>query len=77
MERLRHAGPAHIAGCDGAHSKVREALNIGFAGGTYEHIFYVADVEATGSLMNGELHVGLDKSDFLALFPLRADPETS
>src|SRR5262249_31089147 len=40
---------AYIAGCDGAHSRVREALNIGFAGGTYEHIFYVADVAATGS----------------------------
>jgi 2-polyprenyl-6-methoxyphenol hydroxylase-like FAD-dependent oxidoreductase len=62
-----------IAGCDGAHSNVREALQIGFAGGTYEHIFYVADVEATGSVMNGELHVGLDKSDFLALFPLKED----
>src|SRR5262249_23417798 len=62
---------AYIAGCDGAHSKVREALNIGFAGGTYEHTFYVADVEATGSLMNGEIHVGLDRSDFLALFPLK------
>jgi len=62
---------AWIAGCDGAHSIVREALNIGFAGGTYEHIFYVADIEATGPVMNGELHVGLDKSDFLALFPLK------
>src|SRR5262249_4559469 len=64
---------AYLAGCDGAYSRVREALNIGFAGGTYEHIFYVADVEATGSLMNGEIHVGLDKSDFLALFPLKDD----
>src|SRR5499433_3146995 len=62
---------AYIAGCDGAHSKVREQLKIGCPGGTYEHLFYVADVEATGSLMNGELHVGLDKSDFLALFPLK------
>src|SRR5215475_3363793 len=62
---------AYLAGCDGAYSRVREALNIGFAGGTYEHIFDVADVEATGSLMNGEIHVGLDKSDFLALFPLK------
>jgi 2-polyprenyl-6-methoxyphenol hydroxylase-like FAD-dependent oxidoreductase len=40
---------AYIAGCDGAHSTVREAIKIGFPGGTYEHIFYVADVEATGS----------------------------
>src|SRR5262249_39675380 len=64
---------AYLAGCDGAYSKVRELLKIGFAGGMYEHIFYVADAEATGSLMNGEIHVGLDKSDFLALFPLRDD----
>jgi 2-polyprenyl-6-methoxyphenol hydroxylase-like FAD-dependent oxidoreductase len=63
----------YIAGCDGAHSTVREALKIGFPGGPYEHIFYVADVEATGSLTNGELHVGLDRSDFLALFPLKQD----
>jgi len=35
---------AYIAGCDGAHSTVRETLHIGFAGGTYEHLFYVADV---------------------------------
>src|SRR5215470_6281028 len=63
----------YVAGCDGADSRVREALTIGFAGGTYEHIFYVADAEATGSLMNGEIHVGLDKNDFLALFPLRDD----
>ena len=62
---------AYIAGCDGAHSRVREQLRVGFGGGTYEHIFYVADVEATGSLTDGQLHVGLDRSDFVALFPLR------
>src|SRR5262249_31017855 len=64
---------AYLAGCDGAHSRVCEALKVGFSGGTYEHIFYVADAETTGSLMNGEIHVGLDRSDFLALFPLRDD----
>jgi len=36
---------------------MRESLKIGFAGGSYENIFYFADVEATGSLMNGELLV--------------------
>src|SRR5262245_46818735 len=71
--RVETCKAACIAGCDGAHSTVREVLKIGFAGGTYEHIFYVADVEATGSVMDGELHVGLDKSDFLALFPLKED----
>ncbi|HEX9367762.1 MAG TPA: FAD-dependent monooxygenase [Vicinamibacterales bacterium] len=64
---------AYIAGCDGAHSTVRQGLAIGFPGGTYEHLFYVADVEARGAAMNGELHAALDTTDFLAVFPLKAD----
>ncbi|HUD54325.1 MAG TPA: FAD-dependent oxidoreductase [Terracidiphilus sp.] len=61
----------YIAGCDGAHSAVREGLGIDFPGGTYDHLFYVADVEAGGAAMNGEIHVGLDTSDFLAVFPMK------
>ena len=64
---------AYIAGCDGAHSAVRDALRIGFPGGTYEHLFYVADVQARGKTMNGELHVALDRTDFLAVFPLKGE----
>ncbi len=64
---------AYIAGCDGAHSMVRETLQIGFPGGKYAHLFYVADVEASGAAMNGELHVALDTTDFLAVFPLKGD----
>jgi 2-polyprenyl-6-methoxyphenol hydroxylase-like FAD-dependent oxidoreductase len=78
--RLKHADGrvetcdvAFIAGCDGAHSRVRETLSIGFAGGTYEHLFYVADVDARGVVMNGEIHVALDRTDFLAVFPLKGD----
>ena len=61
----------YIAGCDGAHSSVREALEIGFPGGTYSHLFYVADVDGSGAAMNGELHVALDTTDFLAVFPMK------
>jgi 2-polyprenyl-6-methoxyphenol hydroxylase-like FAD-dependent oxidoreductase len=64
---------SYIAGCDGAHSSVREALEIGFPGGAYAHLFYVADVEASGDTVNGELHVALDRSDFLAVFPLKGE----
>jgi 2-polyprenyl-6-methoxyphenol hydroxylase-like FAD-dependent oxidoreductase len=64
---------AYIAGCDGAHSTVRDALAIGFPGGVYAHLFYVADVQASGATMNGELHVALDRTDFLAVFPLKGD----
>jgi 2-polyprenyl-6-methoxyphenol hydroxylase-like FAD-dependent oxidoreductase len=64
---------AYLAGCDGAHSAVREGLGIGFPGGTYNHLFYVADVDARGDVMNGELHGALDTTDFLLVFPLEDD----
>jgi 2-polyprenyl-6-methoxyphenol hydroxylase-like FAD-dependent oxidoreductase len=64
---------AYIAGCDGAHSTVRETLKIAFPGAEYGHLFYVADVDASGAAMNGEVHIGLDSADFLAVFPLKVD----
>jgi 2-polyprenyl-6-methoxyphenol hydroxylase-like FAD-dependent oxidoreductase len=60
----------YIAGCDGAHSLVRKTMATGFPGGTYRQVFYVADVDARGPALNGELHVDLDEADFLAVFPL-------
>jgi len=77
--RLESAGGARIAtatfiaGCDGAHSRVRETLGVGFPGGTYEHTFYVADVEGSGPTVNGEIHVDFDRADFVAVFPLKED----
>ncbi|HXL83156.1 MAG TPA: FAD-dependent monooxygenase [Casimicrobiaceae bacterium] len=64
---------AFLAGCDGARSIVREFLHTGFPGGTYKHLFYVADVEATGPVMNEELHLALDEADFLAVFPMKGN----
>lgn len=61
---------AFLAGCDGARSAVRKGLGIGFPGGTYQQVFYVADVQASGPALDGELHVDLDEADFLAVFPL-------
>jgi 2-polyprenyl-6-methoxyphenol hydroxylase-like FAD-dependent oxidoreductase len=61
----------YLAGCDGAHSIVRETLGTGFPGGTYSDIFYVADIEGSGPATNGEIHVDLGRSDFLAVFPLK------
>ena len=77
VARLRHADggeetseAAYVAGCDGARSVVRETMGAGFPGGTYQQVFYVADVEAAGPPIDGELHVDLDEADFLAIFPL-------
>jgi 2-polyprenyl-6-methoxyphenol hydroxylase-like FAD-dependent oxidoreductase len=64
---------AYLAGCDGARSTTREHLGIGFPGGTYEHLFYVADVQATGEAVNGDLNIALERSDFLVVFPLKIE----
>jgi 2-polyprenyl-6-methoxyphenol hydroxylase-like FAD-dependent oxidoreductase len=64
---------AYLAGCDGARSNVRDLLGTGFPGGTYSHVFYVADAAATGPVMDHELHVALDDADFMAVFPLKGD----
>jgi 2-polyprenyl-6-methoxyphenol hydroxylase-like FAD-dependent oxidoreductase len=61
---------AYVAGCDGTHSRVRESLGVAFPGGTYEHVFYVADVSARGPVVDRSLHIILDDADFLLVFPL-------
>ena len=80
VARLAHASgraetceAAYLAGCDGARSPVRDALGAEFGGGTYSHLFYVADVEAGGPAANHELHVALDDADFVAIFPLATE----
>ncbi len=64
---------AFLAGCDGARSIVREILKTGFPGGTYNRMFYVADAEGSGGVMNGELNLALDGADFLAVFPMKGE----
>ncbi len=64
---------SYLAGCDGAHSTVREVLDIAFPGGTYSKLFYVADVTAAGPVANGEIHVDLDADDLLAVFTMKGE----
>ena len=64
---------AYLAGCDGASSTVRERLAIGFPGGTYAGLFYVADVEAAGPAIDEQLHVDIEDADFVLVFPLKRE----
>lgn len=64
---------SYLAGCDGARSLVREVIGTGFPGGTYSHTFYVADIVAQGAMVNQGLNLAMDRSDFLAIFPLREE----
>ena len=67
----REVAAAWVAGCDGAHSAVRELNGIAFPGAPYEHVFFVADVEATGSMVADEINVYLWRDGFHLLFPMR------
>jgi 2-polyprenyl-6-methoxyphenol hydroxylase-like FAD-dependent oxidoreductase len=64
---------AWVAGCDGARSAVRELNGIRFPGAPYEHVFYVADVEATGGMVPEEVNAYLAAEGFLLFFPMRGD----
>jgi 2-polyprenyl-6-methoxyphenol hydroxylase-like FAD-dependent oxidoreductase len=55
----------YLAGCDGARSSVRHGLAMAFEGGTYRHVFYVADVELRGLELPDEAHIAFDRGDFL------------
>jgi 2-polyprenyl-6-methoxyphenol hydroxylase-like FAD-dependent oxidoreductase len=62
---------AWVAGCDGARSAVRELSGIGFPGAPYEHVFFVADTQATGDMVPDELNVYLWREGFHLFFPMR------
>jgi 2-polyprenyl-6-methoxyphenol hydroxylase-like FAD-dependent oxidoreductase len=62
---------AWVAGCDGAKSAVRELNAIDFPGAPYEHVFFVADVEMSGTMVPDEVNVYLWKSGFHLFFPMK------
>lgn len=64
-------GP-YLCGCDGAHSAVRHHLGVGFPGGTYDQLFYVADVEAEGTWSGRDITGFLAAKTFCLSFPVRA-----
>ncbi|KAL2853884.1 FAD binding domain-containing protein [Aspergillus pseudoustus] len=68
-EDTEHCEATFIVGCDGAHSAVRRTTGIDYAGATYSHIFFVADIEGSGPTINGEAHVTINQSEFMLLFP--------
>lgn len=55
----------YLAGCDGARSLVRHQIGSGFERGTYEQLFYVADITATAVDSYREHHVAFDQPEFL------------
>ena len=69
--RIEKAESAYICGCDGARSVVRETLQLGFPGGTYEQLFYVADVKIARGF-DRDLHINLGEHILTLMFPVRS-----
>jgi len=67
---IRTIEAAYVAGCDGGRSTVRELCGIPFPGAPYEHVFFVADTEATGPMVAEELNVYLWRDGFHLFFPM-------
>lgn len=67
---VRTIEASYVAGCDGGRSKVREHCGITFPGAPYEHVFFVADTEATGAMVAEELNVYLWRDGFHLFFPM-------
>ena len=67
----RELAAAWVAGCDGAHSAVRDLNGIAFQGAPYEHVFFVADTQLTGDMVPDELNVYLWREGFHLFFPMR------
>ncbi|EKV19034.1 FAD binding monooxygenase, putative [Penicillium digitatum PHI26] len=61
---------SYIAGCDGAHSAVRQGISAIFEGETYKPLFYIADVEGkSDNHFNGEGNVVLTNDTFNLVVP--------
>jgi 2-polyprenyl-6-methoxyphenol hydroxylase-like FAD-dependent oxidoreductase len=61
---------AFVIGCDGAHSKVRQTLNLPLEGGEYPDSFLLADVESNELLPADELQLCPSEFGPVAIFPM-------
>jgi 2-polyprenyl-6-methoxyphenol hydroxylase-like FAD-dependent oxidoreductase len=77
----RRSEPAHtttiraryVLGCDGMHSRIREACEIPFVGSLYQESFVLADVRLRWSLPLTEAQVFVSEGGVLVVAPLPGD----
>src|SRR5262249_6972447 len=62
-----------VIGCDGMHSRVREAAGIAFRGGEYELNFALADVRMDWPLPREEVTLFYSPEGFMVVAPLPDD----
>ncbi len=69
--RTEELQASYICGCDGARSVVRETLGVGFPGGTYDQLFFVADVKIDRAFER-DLYINLGEHVLTLMFPVRS-----
>jgi len=75
---VNHAGElnvlraAFVIGCDGAHSHVRQGLNLPLEGGDYDVPFLLADIESNDLFRANELQLCPSEFGPVAIFPMSA-----
>ncbi|MBD8016140.1 FAD-dependent monooxygenase [Planococcus wigleyi] len=63
---------AYLCGCDGAGSMVRKGLGLDFPGGTYKHLFFVADIETEQPVDDMEkMDMYMDNDGFMLYMNVR------
>jgi 2-polyprenyl-6-methoxyphenol hydroxylase-like FAD-dependent oxidoreductase len=60
----------YVVGADGMHSTVRQQAGIGFAGGSYEHSFVLADARLTGDTPSDEVKLFWASEGLTVVAPL-------
>jgi 2-polyprenyl-6-methoxyphenol hydroxylase-like FAD-dependent oxidoreductase len=59
-----------VVGADGMHSTVRDAVQIGFSGGSYGESFVLADVRLTGGVPSDEVILYFSPAGMVVVAPL-------
>lgn len=60
-----------LIAADGSSSPVRKSLKISFAGGTYQHKFFLADVKLNNSISADVVNAFFTENGFTAIFPMQ------
>ncbi len=61
-----------VIGCDGAHSKVRQAMKLPLAGGDYQAAYLLADVDTNETFPADEMQICPSEFGPVAIFPMSA-----
>ena len=60
----------YVIGADGAGSPVRHNLGVSFEGSTYEHAFFLADVDMDWERGHEQIYANITKDYFIQFFPM-------